>query len=316
MRNGNWTDIYTDFISAAAERVCQNWVEIPCGKCLGCRLEYSRQWANRCLLENEYHESSYFVTLTYDQEHVPETWYPDPSTGEALRALTLRKRDFQLFMKRLRKHTGQEIRYFAAGEYGTKTFRPHYHAIIFGLKLDDLTIVKKSPLGYPYYTSQTILRAWSVQQQGGSYAPLGQIIVAPVTWETCAYTARYTAKKNGTQGSEYFASMNLEPPFVLMSRRPGIGNQWYVEHADLFDHAFINISTETGGKKFRPPKYFYNLLEKDNPKFAECLKDIRKANMDKYHKDKLLNTDLDYLDLLEVEERALQNRTKSLERRL
>lgn len=315
-RKGHWIDCYIDFVSAAAEKVCTDWQEIPCGKCIGCRLEYSKQWANRCLLENEYHDDSYFVTLTYDEQHVPRTYYPDPETGEALPALTLRKRDFQLFMKRLRKQTGQELRYFAAGEYGSKTMRPHYHAIIFGLKLDDLTIVNTSKLGYNYYTSEVVLRAWSCSDGKGNYVPLGMIVVAPVTWETCAYTARYTAKKNGTQGSEYFERMNLEPPFVLMSRRPGIGAQWYADHDNLFDSAFINVATDTGGRKFRPPKYFYRLLEKDNPQYAEYLKQKRKELMDKNHDLKLLNTDLDYLELLEVEEAALEKRTRSLERRL
>ena len=178
LRHGNWIDCYIDFVSAAAEKVSKDWQEIPCGKCIGCRLEYSKQWANRCLLENQYHESSYFITLTYDEEHVPRTYYPDPETGEAFPALTLRKRDFQLFMKRLRKQTGQELRYFAAGEYGSKTMRPHYHAIIFGLKLDDLIVVNTSKLGYNYYTSEVVLRAWSCSDGKGSYA-------AGTNWKKC-----------------------------------------------------------------------------------------------------------------------------------
>ena len=58
------------------------FIEIPCGKCSGCRLQRSREWANRCMLELEYHKSSYFVTLTYDEAHVPIHYYPDPVTGE------------------------------------------------------------------------------------------------------------------------------------------------------------------------------------------------------------------------------------------
>lgn len=79
-------------------------IKIPCGKCVGCRLEYSRQWANRCMLELQYHDSAYFCTFTYDDDHVPRTYYPDPETGEAFPAMTLQKRDFQLLMKRIRKH--------------------------------------------------------------------------------------------------------------------------------------------------------------------------------------------------------------------
>lgn len=309
--HGEWRDVYIPDRGAYSDRAVYDWDEIPCGKCIGCRLEYSKQWANRCLLELEYHKSAYFVTLTYDDAHVPVTWYSDPSTGEAIKGYTLRKRDFQLFMKRLRKNTGQELRYFMAGEYGSKTFRPHYHAIIFGLNLDDLTVVSRSSLGYAYYTSPTVLKAWSVDD-----SPLGMIVVAPVSWETCAYTARYTAKKSNTLGDDYYATMNLEPPFTLMSRRPGIGAQWYVDHPDLFQSAFINVSTEDGGRKFRPPKYYYRKLEDDNPAYAEELKARRKELMDKFHKLKLLNTDMSYLELLEIEEDALMQRTASLERRL
>ena len=88
------------------------FIEIPCGKCSGCRLQRSREWANRCMLELEYHMSSYFVTLTYDDAHVPIHYYSDPETGEALPSMSLVKRDFQLFMKRLRKKFGEGIRFF------------------------------------------------------------------------------------------------------------------------------------------------------------------------------------------------------------
>ena len=74
-------------------------LKIPCGRCIGCRLERSRQWANRCMLELQYHESSYFVTLTYDDEHVPVTYYAEDDLGTARGGFTLRSRDFQLFMK-------------------------------------------------------------------------------------------------------------------------------------------------------------------------------------------------------------------------
>ena len=323
-RQGNWRDVYIADRSPYAEKAVYEYDEIPCGKCIGCRLDASKQWANRCLLELGYHDSAYFVTLTYNPEHVPVTWHVDPETGEALSGLSLRKRDLQLFLKRLRRHTGQEIRYFAAGEYGSKTFRPHYHLILFGLKLDDLVLDCKSKLGYNYYSSQTVQDCWSQwippspgdADTKGSYTPLGRVIVADVSWETCAYVARYTAKKNGTQGAEHYAALNLEPPFLVMSRRPGIGAQYYQDHPELFDQAFINVATKDGGRKFTPPLYFSRKLEKDNPAYAQELKDRRKALMDKYHIDRTLNTDLDYLQLLEVEEQELLNRTSVLQRRL
>ena len=140
---------------------CPDLIQIPCGHCIGCRLEYSRQWANRCLLELKDHDSAYFVTLTYNDWHVPMSHYTDPMTGEFCDAQTLRKRDYQLFMKRLRKaFPGQQIRFYAAGEYGPKTYRPHYHAILFGLKLDDLEFYENSEQGFPYYWSKSLQKIW------------------------------------------------------------------------------------------------------------------------------------------------------------
>lgn len=89
-------------------------IQIPCGQCIGCRIDYSRQWANRCMLELQYHDSAYFCTFTYDDDHVPQSWYADPETGEAHPSLTLCKRDFQLLMKRIRKRFSDDsIRFFA-----------------------------------------------------------------------------------------------------------------------------------------------------------------------------------------------------------
>ena len=163
-QNGTFIPVSTDFLSPYARKNIVDFIQIPCGQCIGCRLEYSRQWANRCMLELEYHDSAYFVTLTYDDDHVPVSYYGDPDTGLATPSLTLRKRDFQLFMKRLRKaFPDDHIRFFAAGEYGSQTFRPHYHAIIFGLHLDDLTLYKKSPDNkFSYFNSASLQRCWSV----------------------------------------------------------------------------------------------------------------------------------------------------------
>ena len=143
-------------------------IQIPCGKCIGCRLEYSRQWANRCMLELQYHDSAYFVTLTYNEEHVPRTGLH----GE----MSLRKRDFQLFMKRLRKkYSDDRIRFYAAGEYGTTTQRPHYHAILFGLHLDDLQVYKSKD-SFKYFTSPGLQRVWSVVESSkDSITPLAPL---------------------------------------------------------------------------------------------------------------------------------------------
>lgn len=307
-------------------------VTVPCGKCIGCRLDYSRQWANRCMLEMQYHDEAWFVTLTYDQAHVPLSWYSDPATGEAYQAMTLKKRDFQLFMKRLRKaYEPQKIRYFAAGEYGDKKMRPHYHAILFGLHLDDLEIYPDHVGDFPYYTSKKLQRIWdsgldnfgvmcynddSSKESITSLATRGMVIVAPVNWQTCAYVARYVVKKQKGPASAVYQMHNIEPPFSLMSRKPGIGRQYYDDHPNLYDYQSINISTEEGGRKFRPPKYFDRLHLQDAPEDAERLRDFRRFAADQTKTAKLSQTDNEYLEMLAVEERQQQAVLKSLERSL
>lgn len=311
--NGFWQPSYVSIMSQRASRIVKEFQEVPCGHCLACRLEYSRQWANRLMLELEYHDSAYFVTLTYDDLHVPTNFYPDPETGEAFPSLTLCLDDVQRWLKRLRKHFPDDhIRYYLAGEYGPETFRPHYHAIVFGLHLSDLKPWRTSEQGFTYYNSESLQRTWSVQDSKGSYAPLGYAVVAPVTWETCAYTARYVTKKLTGPQAAFYDTYNLTPEFSIMSRRPGIAKQWYLDHPDCFDYDYINIKTDKGGRKFRPPKYFQSMFEIDEPEKASEFKARRQRMAKEAQEAKLLMTSLSYLEYLEVQEKNLEVRTKSL----
>lgn len=281
---------------------------IPCGKCIGCNLARSRDWANRCMLELKYHDQAYFVTLTYDEDHVPRNIIPVDDyedTGQVVEHQTLYYRDFQLFMKRLRKaFPNDKIRYFMAGEYGTKTFRPHYHAIIYGLHLDDLVLKAKSPLGDSYFISQKLESVWQN----------GFVLVGDVTWETCAYTARYCMKKADGRDKSFYEKLGIEPEFVHMSTRGGIARKYYDETPDLFDYSYINLSGESGAKKFPPPKYFVRLLEADNPEKAQELKKVRKEAAFGQLEQKLFSTDLFLDELLQIEENAKASRIKSLRR--
>lgn len=283
---------------------------LPCGKCEGCRLDYSRQWATRCMLELGYHESSYFVTLTYDDAHVPVSYYTAPETGEAFSAYTLSKRDFQLFMKRLRKsQPDSNIRFYASGEYGSNTLRPHYHAILFGLKLDDLVPYSKTLRGDVLYTSDWLQKVWS--KDG---CPLGHVIIGEVTWESCAYTARYVLKK--AQGSTKldYETFNIEPEFSLMSRRPGIGRQYYDDHPDMYEFDNIYFSTEKGGQKLKQPRYFEHLIEVDNPSLLEDVKEKRLLKAKGISDGKNFRTDLSPDQHLEVQGRVKHSQIKSLRR--
>ena len=150
-------------------------IEIPCGKCIGCRLERSRQWANRCSLELQYHDSAYFATLTYDDDHVPLVYGSLGENGDYCH-MSLRKRDLQLWLKRLRRaFSDDHIRFFACGEYGDQTLRPHYHAILFGLHLDDLKVKRVDVKGFVYYTSEKFDSTWTSEKKCvGSITPLAK----------------------------------------------------------------------------------------------------------------------------------------------
>ena len=150
-------------------------IEIPCGQCIGCRLDYSNQWASRCLLEMQQHDKNCFITLTYDDDHVPMSYYCTLDDHKERASMTLKMEDLTLFWKRLRKElekNGNNFRYYCAGEYGDLYARPHYHAILFGFMPDDLIpaseyndkFVDKSELGYDYYVSPTLNRIWQYKQ--------------------------------------------------------------------------------------------------------------------------------------------------------
>ena len=305
---GHWIAVDTHFRGSLAERVVTEFTEIPCGKCIACRLKYSKEWANRCMLELQYHDSAYFLTLTYNDEHVPVSM-----TDDGAASYTLVKRELQLFFKRLRKaFPNDNIRYYACGEYGDKTFRPHYHVIVYGLHLDDLLFYKSSVLKNSYYTSEKLQRVWSDSGGNGkrSPSPLGHVIVGSVSWESCAYTARYVMKKLKGDDAVLYEQLGIERPFVLMSRKPGIGHDYYDDHPDMYDYDYINISTSKGGKKFHPPKYFDRLLELDEPEKAMELKAERKRLAESAKRLKLDQTDLTYLELLSVEEAVHSSRIK------
>lgn len=220
-------------------------LSLPCGQCVGCRLEYSRQWAVRCLLESSLHDANCFVTLTYDDENLP------PDRG-------LRYRDFQLFMKRLRKRYGNKVRFYMCGEYGPLHGRPHYHACLFNHDFSDRVFWQKTPSGSLLYTSDALAELW----------PHGFSSVGDVTFESAAYVARYIMKKiTGDMAKVAYAYTDdetgeigwVEPEFCHMSLKPGIGAEWLEKFAcDVFPHDRIVVR----GVEMSLPKYFDKLIER------------------------------------------------------
>lgn len=304
---------------------------IKCDQCIGCRLDYSREWATRCMLELPYHDSSWFVTLTYDDFHLDNgvtikgesdepslTYYSDPSTGEAFPAYSLRMRDYQKFMKRLRKsfyRTDEDeelipIRHYSCGEYGSTTHRPHYHGILFGLQLDDLVYYKTNELGQKLYNSPSLQRAWS-----DDFGPIGYAVIAEVTWESCAYVARYILKKQKGEGAKIYTNFNISPEFTCMSKRPGIGKQYLLDHPDIYKWDQINIPTAKGGLKVRPPKYYDRVFDDIAPERLEEVKANRQVVAEAIAAAKMAQTSLPYLEMLAVEEANRKAKAKVLRRK-
>lgn len=232
---------------------------IPCGQCIGCRLNYSRQWAIRIVHEAQMHEYNCFITLTFSQEHLEQRDNP----------LSLDVSEYQRFMKRLRKRFGNNVRFFHCGEYGDQNKRPHYHAIIFGMDFPDKVLWSKRD-GIRLYTSATLEELW----------PYGFSTIGDVTFQSAAYVARYIMKKHKGEGAEdHYTRWCPEtgegtvvaPEYCTMSRKPGIGYEWLQKYkADVYPHDYVVINQH----KVKPPRYYDSLLSEEE---LAALKEQRAA---------------------------------------
>lgn len=232
-------------------------VQIPCGQCVGCRLDRSRQWAVRCIHEASLYKENCFITLTFNDENLISD--------------SLNPRDFVLFMKRFRKMYGAGIRFFHCGEYGSVNKRPHHHAIIFNFDFPD-KIFWKPNNGYPIYRSPSLEDLW----------PYGYSSIGAVTFESAAYVARYIMKKiTGDDAVNHYRGRI--PEYVTMSRRPGIAYEWFRRFKDdVFPNDYVVIRNNI---KARPPRYYDNLYDSINnsyisidnkPVSLDCIKYRRK----------------------------------------
>lgn len=236
-------------------------IQLPCSQCIGCRLERSRQWATRCIHEANMHTANSFVTLTYDDENIPYGG-------------TLVRSHFQKFMKRLRSRIApRKVRFFMCGEYGSQLLRPHYHALLFGHDWDDKQLWQTED-GMHTYTSATLESLW----------PYGFSTTGDITWQSAAYVSRYVIKKQtGKAAKEHYERIiestgeiiQIEPEYITMSLKPAIGKTWFEAYSrDCYPKDFISHR----GKKLRVPKYYDTLLERDDPKLLDQLKEDRKRN--------------------------------------
>ena len=234
-----------------------NDLSVPCGQCIGCRIDYSKMWAARLVHESRLHDDSIFLTLTYSPEHLP--------TGG-----TLVKRHLQLFFKRFRKAIQPiKVRYYAVGEYGDQNLRPHYHAILYGYRFTDAKLLRDEK-GHRFYSSATLDSLWG----------LGLADFGEVTPETCAYCARYVIKKiNGPRAASHYERLTQDgeiisviPEFSAMSRRPGIASNWFGRYrTDLYPDDFCILN----GHRSKVPRYYDRLLEQAAPADLEAVKHAR-----------------------------------------
>lgn len=216
-----------DYTKAESERL----LELPCGKCLSCRLNHASQWSTRVTLESKRHEHNHFLTLTYRDEDVP--------------ANGVDKLELSKFIKRLREHYERKhnhvgIRFFACGEYGSKYLRPHYHVILFNCPpFGDEKYFFTNKLGQPIYLSETLEKLWRK----------GQCSIGSVTDQSAGYVARYSLKKVNSALPKHLA-----PEFVNCSRRPGIGFDYLDEnYHQIYRYDEIIL---LNGKTVKPPKYY------------------------------------------------------------
>lgn len=220
-----------------------NILQLPCGHCDSCIESRARAWAARCVLEAAEYGANCFITLTYNDQCLPKGG--------------LCKSDLQKFIRKLRDVTGRKIRYFACGEYGEHTYRPHYHLIVFNWFPEDAKFLKPSNYGGYLWTSETLMKIW----------PFGISSVGEVTYASCGYVARYCQKK--------LAKEKDTKEFSLMSRRPGIGEAFINRYLDkVYDTDKLYLKGATA----QPFRYFDKVLESVDPKKFEEIKNVRINN--------------------------------------
>jgi len=259
-------------------------MELPCGKCIGCRLDKAKEWAVRCVKEASLYKENCFVTLTYSPEKIP-------SNG------SLCPRNFTLFMKKLRKRLERDnlrIRFFQCGEYGEGLGRPHHHCIIFGWMPPDMKLWRQKG-NTKLFRSKILEDIW-----GNGFVTIGF-----VTYESAFYVTRYILKKiTGDKAEEHYQGKH--PEYITMSKKPGIAHDWFQKY---YDDVYGDDSLVYGlGKLTKPPRYFDKMYEKMNP---EHFKEIHKDRMERE-----ANSDYNSEYRLKVREKLQNIKVKQLNREL
>ena len=229
-------------------------INVPCGKCEACQSKRRQQWSFRLFQELKYSESCYFITLTYDDQHLPLSSGLINGTPHVFPVVD--KKDVQNFLKRLRKHIEPfKIRYFLVSEYGPRTYRPHYHMLLFNFP----NLLKQKLDGI-------LIDAWSN----------GFTRVDPVSNARIHYVTSYCLDSSTLP-------KHLPKNFMLCSRKPGIGSQ-YLDNYDVVNFHLRNLdntcylSNTTGVFKTQMPRYYSDKLFSDEQKHKISLENSTKHN--------------------------------------
>lgn len=283
-----------DVIARYKDGTIEDYLQVGCGKCLFCRMKHARDWALRCQLEAKMYDSNMFLTLTYDDEHLPEH-------------RIVSKQELTKFLRALRDryrrlgHVG--VRYFACGEYGEKTLRPHYHVLLFNAPVfGDEKFKFKNKLNQNIYTSEILNSVWQK----------GICSIGAVTLQSAGYVARYALKKSYRNLHDIHGA-----EFITMSRRPGIGSRYLdenFEHIYEYDEIIID-----NGKHMKPPKYFddrYKRLYCSDEEFSERIAKPRQKRARDVREAKSVVHGLDSLHIDEIERESKKRKFKLLTREL
>lgn len=259
-----------------SERKEYREITIKCGQCIGCRLEKREAWTLRCIAESKMHAENSFITLTYDEAHYPQYG-------------SLNYEHFQLFLKRLRRKVVRyekrlvevkpgiykeksvpvnPIRYFMCGEYGENLERPHYHALLFGFGFPDRVRCNSIRSAHPIFRSPLLEELWDK-----GFSSIGELNEA-----TARYCCAYAVKKvTGDLADDHYSRVDIstgqivsvEPEFVCMSLKPGIGETWLKRFwTDLYN---VHDAMVVNGKKHKIPKYFDRQMDKIKPMLMDSI---------------------------------------------
>lgn len=233
---------------------------MKCGKCLSCKSGYAGSWATRLYLESLSYVQSCCITLTYNDDNLPE--FGNINLDHVSNFIRVLRQWYN------RKGCPIDIKYFAGAEYGSELGRPHYHVIVYGYYPEDAYYWRRKKV-VRYFRSPTFERLWKK----------GNVEFAEVSPAACSYVANYCLKKlKGAEGADYYhENGNVDestgewidkiPEHCRMSK--GIGKSFYDEFKhQIYPADFVVVS----GKKRPVPRYFDKLLQEDDPLLYESVK--------------------------------------------